>query len=110
MGRTMAIKSTHLKIKGMHCTGCEETIENAVGRLPGVQKVKADYVKRTVDIEFDGKFIGDSGIRHVIEEKGYEFESASIKNSGQPIRNGLIFFLFLLVAGGVTFWGKSMVP
>lgn len=108
--RKMAIKSTHLKIKGMHCTGCEETIENAVGRLPGVQKVKADYVKRTVDIEFDGKLIGDSGIRHTIEEKGYEFESASLKNSGQHIRNGLIFLLFLLIAGGMTFWGKSMVP
>jgi sulfite exporter TauE/SafE/copper chaperone CopZ len=108
--RKMAIKSTHLKIKRMHCTGCEETIENAVGRLPGVRKVKADYVKRTVDLEFDGKLIGDSGIRHAIEEKGYEFENASNNNSNRHIRNGLIFLLFLLVAGGMTFWGKSMVP
>ncbi|WP_090829397.1 sulfite exporter TauE/SafE family protein [Nitrosovibrio tenuis] len=106
----MAIKSVHLKIKGMHCTGCEETIENAVGCLPGVKKVKADYAKRTVDVEFDGKLIGDSGIRHTIEEKGYEFESASINNSNRHIQNGLIFLFFLLVVGGVTFWGKSMVP
>jgi sulfite exporter TauE/SafE/copper chaperone CopZ len=106
----MAIKSTHLKIKRMHCTGCEETIEGAVGRLPGVQKVKADYVKRTVDVEFDGKLIGDGGICRVIEEKGYEFENASTKDSGQRIQNGLIFFLFLLVVGAITFWGKSMVP
>ncbi|MEO8767327.1 MAG: heavy metal-associated domain-containing protein [Nitrosospira sp.] len=72
----MAIKSTHLKVKGMHCTGCEEIIENAVGHLPGVQKVNADYVKQTVDVEFDNKSTRESGIRRVIEEKGYEFESA----------------------------------
>lgn len=107
--RKMAIKSTHLKIKGMHCTGCEETIENAVGRLPGVRKVKADYVKRTVDVEFDGKLIEGSGICQAIEEKGYEFEGA-FKNSSQHIKNGLIFLLFLLVVGGIAFWGKSMVP
>ncbi|HEX7234391.1 MAG TPA: heavy metal-associated domain-containing protein, partial [Nitrosospira sp.] len=64
----MAAKSAHLKVKGMHCTGCEETIENAVGHLPGIRKVNADYVKQTVDIEFDSKSIGESGIRHAIEE------------------------------------------
>jgi sulfite exporter TauE/SafE/copper chaperone CopZ len=108
--RKMAIKSTHLKIKGMHCTGCEETIENAVGRLPGVREVKADYVKRTVDVEFGGKLLGDSGICQAIEEKGYEFESTSTKNSGQHRRNLLILLSFLAVMGGITFWGKSMVP
>ena len=51
-----------------------------------------------------------SGIRHAIEEKGYEFESAIHRPSGQRIRNGLIFLFFLLMVGGVTFWGKSMIP
>ena len=100
-------KSRHLKIKGMHCTGCEETIENAVGRLPGVQNVKADYVKQTVDVEFDGKLIADAGIRAAIEEKGYEFDSTS---AGGRLRNGSIFLFFLLLVGGITFWGKSMIP
>ena len=89
----MAIKSTHLKIKRMHCTGCEETIEDAVGHLPGVRKVKADYVKRTVDVEFDGKLIGDGGICRAIEEKGYEFESTSIKNSESAHTKWADFFV-----------------
>jgi sulfite exporter TauE/SafE/copper chaperone CopZ len=105
----MAIKSTHLKIKGMHCTGCEETIESAVGHLAGVQNVKADYVKQTVDVEFDAGLVGDGGIRRVIEEKGYEFESV-LKRPSQHLRNSLIFLFFMLVVGGVTFWGKSMIP
>ncbi|MEO6562830.1 MAG: sulfite exporter TauE/SafE family protein [Nitrosospira sp.] len=106
----MATKSTHLKVKGMHCTGCEETIENAVGHLPGVQKVNADYAKQAVDVEFDSLLTGESGIRRAIEEKGYEFESASTQSSSHPVRNGLIFLFFLLMVGGVTFWGKSMIP
>jgi len=109
MGAKMATRSAHLKIKGMHCTGCEETIENAVGHLAGVQKVKADYVKQTVDVEFDSRLIGDSRIQQVIEEKGYGFESA-LNPPSQHLRNSLIFLLFLLVVGGVTFWGKSMIP
>jgi uncharacterized protein len=106
----MAAKSTHLKVNGMHCTGCEETIENAVSRLPGVQKIRADYIKQTVDVEFESKSIGESGIRRAIEEKGYQFESASTQPSSHFIRNTLIFLFFLLLVGGVTFWGKSMIP
>ncbi|PTR16890.1 sulfite exporter TauE/SafE [Nitrosospira sp. Nsp2] len=102
-------KSTHLKIKGMHCTGCEETIENAIVGLPGVQKVKADYVKQTVDVEFNSKLIGDAGIRLAIEEKGYEFEGAATSPLGN-LRSAFIFLLFLLVVGGITVWGKSMIP
>ena len=76
-------KTRHLRIKGMHCTGCEETIENALGGLPGVQNVKADYVKQTVDVEFDGSLIGDASIRLAIEEKGYELAGA--RNQGGMI-------------------------
>ena len=35
-------RHSHLKINGMHCTGCEDAIENAVSGLPGVRKIKAD--------------------------------------------------------------------
>lgn len=102
-------KSRYLRIKGMHCTGCEETIENALCRLPGVQSVKADYVRRTVDVEFDGELIADAKIRAAIEEKGYEFDSASA-SEGARLRKASIFLFFLLLVGGITFWGKSMIP
>jgi sulfite exporter TauE/SafE/copper chaperone CopZ len=102
-------KSPHLKIKGMHCTGCEEIIENVIGRLPGVQKVKADYVKQTVDVEFNGKLIRETDIRLAVEGKGYEFESATTSPRSN-LQSGFIFLLFLLVVGGITFWGKSMIP
>src|SRR5512134_498499 len=49
----MAVASIHLRIKGMHCTGCEDTIERAAAALPGVDKVRADYVKQMVAVEFD---------------------------------------------------------
>jgi sulfite exporter TauE/SafE/copper chaperone CopZ len=106
----MMNKSRHLEVKGMHCTGCEETIENAVRHLPGVRKVKANYVTQAVDVEFDDKLAEEAGIRLAIQEKGYEFENASTAPANGHLRNGLIFLLFLLVVGGVTFWGKSMMP
>ena len=73
----MTNKASHLKVKGMHCTGCEETIEHAVNHLPGVQKVKADYVKQTVDVEFDGKRIKETDIRNAIKKKVMSLKAPS---------------------------------
>ena len=39
--------------QGMHCPGCEHIIEDSVGKLAGVQRVKADYPTETVTVAFD---------------------------------------------------------
>ena len=49
----MTIKKVELKVAGMQCTGCEQSIEDAILILPGIVKVKANYVEKTVIIDFD---------------------------------------------------------
>ena len=39
----MAIQSEKMKLIGMRCVGCEQAIEEAVRKIPGVGQVKASY-------------------------------------------------------------------
>jgi sulfite exporter TauE/SafE/copper chaperone CopZ len=105
----MTLRAIHLQITGMHCSGCEQTIEDALGTLPGVIKTKASYAEETVDIEFNDELIREPGIRHIIEEKGYGIQAREGRKSRNFVRV-LIFIMLLLVVGSVAFWGKSLMP
>ena len=105
----MAIKKVVLSVKGMQCLGCEEIIEEAVRLLSGVVSVKAHYAKEVVNVEFDDALLFEQGIEEIIEEKGYQVVKEDKKTS-KPFINKLIFFVLLLIVGGIAFWGKSKMP
>ncbi|MGB9856261.1 MAG: mercuric transporter MerT family protein [Caldisericum exile] len=42
-----------LFVEGMTCSGCEFNVENAVGKLDGIIKVKANYQKGDVYVKFE---------------------------------------------------------
>ncbi|WP_367025605.1 sulfite exporter TauE/SafE family protein [Methylococcus sp. ANG] len=106
----MANRRIQLRIEDMHCTGCEQIIEEALRRLPGIQWAKASYPTARAEVEFDDAFISEPRIRRAIEEKGYRVAKIAKRSLKHYALNGLIFFLLLLVVGGVAFWGKSLMP
>jgi uncharacterized protein len=57
--------------RGMHCSGCEHIIEDSVGKLAGVQGVKADYPTETVTVVFDPALTNVEDICAAIARKGY---------------------------------------
>lgn len=93
----------------MHCTGCEQAIEDAVQSLPGIKKIKVSYSKKIALIEFDDQLVQIKKIQHIIEEKGYSIENQQVKKKSFFFHL-LIFIVLLLLVGGVTLWGKSMMP
>ncbi len=102
----MSVKNIDINIKDMQCSGCEIIIEEAVQTLPGVVKAQADYSKGRASFSFDTQRVSAEQITAKIEEKGYNIQDAQIKN-----RFRLIYFILILVIiGGITFWGKSMMP
>jgi len=62
----MTIKKAELKIKVMQCTGCEQSIEDAILILPGIVKVKASYVEKTAAIEFDDRLVQSQELQKAI--------------------------------------------
>lgn len=63
-----------IKVSGMHCGGCEMNVKMALSEKEGVKKVKANYKKGIVEIEFDESKINLNEIKKLIKETGYEPE------------------------------------
>lgn len=59
-----------LSVEGMSCGGCEQAVQNAVGRLPNVGSVGADHASGRVTVETTGDVDPDE-IRRAITDAGY---------------------------------------
>ena len=60
-----------LKVEGMSCNHCVNSIEKNVGELTGVSTVKVDLGNNEVAVEFD-EAATLSKIKETIEEQGYD--------------------------------------
>lgn len=60
-----------LKVEGMSCDHCVNSIESNVGKLNGVSLVKVDLTNDEVTVEFDNEETLKQ-IKETIEDQGYE--------------------------------------
>ena len=60
-----------LKVAGMTCAHCQKRIENNVGKLYGVQSVKADLATGEVRVVYDPAKTDPGAMRETIENVGY---------------------------------------
>ncbi len=58
----------------MHCHGCEMNAQDTVSELPGIKKVKADFKKGEVNVEYDEGKATVEEIKAKIAEAGYGAE------------------------------------
>jgi copper chaperone len=57
-------------VEGMSCTGCEETVTNAVENIDGVYQVDANHTSGRVDITADEGM--EDRVRQAIHDAGFE--------------------------------------
>src|SRR5216684_984028 len=116
-GRAAGGRSRFLaKISGLHCSLCTGTIEKALGRLPGVQKVAVSLTHEQALVEFDPGVITPQDILRTLKDIGYsvydprkvrpyEEEEAELAREGKrllaAIGLSLITIAMMLQAHGV---------
>jgi len=61
-----------LAVPGMSCTGCEQRIVAALGRLEGVGRVDADHRAATVMVDYDPTALGEEAIIQRLADAGYD--------------------------------------
>ncbi len=64
---------TILKVKGMHCEGCENRIKNVLASVENVEEVKADHETKEVEIK-STETLDLNEIKEKIEDLGFEVE------------------------------------
>lgn len=68
------IRTTTINTYGMHCSGCEETVESEIKKLDGIKSVKADHVNKTVIVKYDDKKVTLEQVKSAITSAGYRLE------------------------------------
>ena len=71
MGELGAATTLHLKIGGMSCSFCTETIRRAYRRLEGVRAVHVSLSHEEALIRYDPRLVTPTTLREVLRELGY---------------------------------------
>jgi copper chaperone len=61
-----------LKVNGMSCMHCVNTIVNSIGALKGVSAVDVSLESKTVTVKYDETKISYDKIKEQIEAQGYD--------------------------------------
>ena len=61
-----------IKVDGMTCGGCVNSIQNALQQRDGVMRATADLDGGTVSVEFDPERVGRAAIEAVITDAGFD--------------------------------------
>jgi len=66
---------TKLRIEGMSCTDCEQSIAKGVNELAGIDSISANHLDSTAFVRFDSKKTNLAEISKAIEGRGYHVAS-----------------------------------
>jgi len=66
------MKTEQINVDGMSCGHCVETIENAVGKMGGVNQVQVSLENKKVSVDFDEGQTTVDAIKEKIVEAGFE--------------------------------------
>jgi len=60
-----------LKVEGMSCNHCVQSVERSVGQLTGVDQVKVNLAEGKVAVLFDEAKVSRAQIEETIDDQGY---------------------------------------
>lgn len=65
------MKQTSLQIKGMTCTTCAGTVEEALSKRPGVSRAVVNFAAEKATVEYDPSVITENDLILAVEDAGY---------------------------------------
>lgn len=77
----MDLTTTRLKVSGMSCGHCAETVEKALRNEPGVRNATVHLDAATAEVEYEEGRTGPEQLIAAVEEVGYDAAMAG-KSAG----------------------------
>ncbi len=71
-----------IRIEGMHCHRCEQTIQKSIKRLRGVSEVEVDFPTSQCSVLFDSSKVTIADLMHAITQAGYRATSFTRNEAG----------------------------
>jgi Cu+-exporting ATPase len=84
MSEARALQKESLKIKGMSCASCAQSIENALNKLDGVEEATVNFAVEKATIKYDSSQLKVEDLIKTVKDTGYEvvFDKVSLKVGG----------------------------
>jgi copper chaperone CopZ len=76
-----AVKTIELRVTGMTCEGCENTVKEAVNKVEGVTSTEASYTQELTKISYDSTMTSPEQLTTVINDLGYKVEGLAVNNN-----------------------------
>ena len=70
-------ETLRIRVTGMGCGGCEDTVKRSLQQVEGIEGVTASYKAGLVGVSFDAERVTTETIRARIEAAGYTVVSIS---------------------------------
>ena len=72
----LAVRTEHLKVKGMTCGGCVKNVTHALRVAAGVSGVKVSLADQEAVVEYDERVTSPARLESAVKEAGYEVNVA----------------------------------
>lgn len=60
-----------IRVEGMHCHKCENTLRQALSRFPGVHEVEVDFASGQASVLFDRSSVTIRQLMDAVNDAGY---------------------------------------
>jgi len=71
MNRALNDQLALIRIDGMHCHRCEQTISKALSNKPGVHEVEVDFNSQLASVLYDPQSVKIGELMAAVDEAGY---------------------------------------
>ena len=61
-----------IKVDGMSCEHCKNTIESALAKINGVRTAEVDLDKNEVRVDYNDELVSTKDLHDAIEDRGYD--------------------------------------
>jgi Cu+-exporting ATPase len=82
----MTQQKTQIKISGVHCAACAQTIQKALSKAEGVKKARVNLTTETAYVEYDDAYTDEKKLEEIIRNTGYdvaeELETITLRIGG----------------------------
>ncbi len=77
--------ATTLKLKGMSCASCANSIQTAIQQVPGVSDVQVNFATEQASVEYDQRTTNLEKIQTAVADAGYEASAREALGIGKGI-------------------------
>ncbi len=74
------LEELNLKISGMNCASCAETVQKSIAEIEGVKEANVNYASEKAKVSFNTEKTSLSTIKKAVRDSGYEVESEEEKD------------------------------